>query len=90
MKTLMLWLIQLYRVGISPLFPPRCRFYPSCSAYAAEAIRVHGALKGSGMAVVRVCKCQPFHPGGVDLVPGGSHPAPDSAHRETSPTQQDA
>lgn len=61
--------IRFYRKWISPLKPPTCRFYPSCSAYALEAIEVHGAAKGSWLAVKRICKCHPFHPGGVDHVP---------------------
>ena len=48
---------------------PTCRFYPSCSSYALEALRVHGAIRGSALAVARIAKCQPFHPGGFDPVP---------------------
>lgn len=61
--------IRFYRRFISPLKPPTCRFYPSCSAYALEAIEVHGPLKGSLLAGKRIVKCHPFHPGGVDHVP---------------------
>ena len=61
--------IRVYRNYISPLKPPTCRFYPTCSAYAMEAIEVHGAIKGSLLAAKRIAKCHPFHPGGVDLVP---------------------
>ncbi|MGG4219711.1 membrane protein insertion efficiency factor YidD [Paenibacillus jamilae] len=61
--------IKFYRAYISPLKPATCRFYPTCSAYALEAVEVHGALKGSWLAVKRIAKCHPFHPGGVDLVP---------------------
>ncbi|MCG7383573.1 membrane protein insertion efficiency factor YidD [Paenibacillus sp. ACRRY] len=61
--------IRVYRNYISPLKPPTCRFYPTCSAYAMEAIEVHGAFKGSLLAAKRIAKCHPFHPGGVDLVP---------------------
>ncbi|MEC0089976.1 membrane protein insertion efficiency factor YidD [Paenibacillus macquariensis] len=61
--------IVIYRKFISPLKPPTCRFYPTCSAYALEAIEVHGAAKGTWLAVRRIAKCHPFHPGGVDLVP---------------------
>lgn len=61
--------IHVYRKYISPLKPPTCRFYPTCSAYALEAIEVHGALKGSWLAAKRIGKCHPFHPGGIDLVP---------------------
>ncbi len=62
-------LIRVYQRVLRPFMPPLCRFYPSCSDYALEALRVHGAGKGSLLAVKRVCKCHPFHPGGVDLVP---------------------
>lgn len=61
--------IHAYRRWISPLKPPTCRFYPSCSAYALEALDRHGAVKGSWLAVKRICKCHPFHPGGLDPVP---------------------
>jgi len=61
--------IRFYRKFISPLKPPTCRFLPTCSAYALEAIEVHGAAKGSYLAVKRICKCHPFHPGGFDPVP---------------------
>jgi uncharacterized protein len=58
-----------YRRFISPLLPPRCRFEPSCSAYALEALRVHGAGRGLWLAVTRIARCQPFNPGGYDPVP---------------------
>lgn len=61
--------IHFYRKFISPLKPPTCRFYPTCSAYALEAIEVHGPLKGSYLAARRIVKCHPFHPGGLDPVP---------------------
>jgi len=62
-------LVRVYQVVISPLVGPRCRFYPSCSSYAIEAMRVHGALRGSGMAAWRVLRCNPFNDGGLDPVP---------------------
>jgi uncharacterized protein len=65
----LLLLIQLYRKVISPLKPPSCRFYPTCSAYALEAIRKYGALKGGIMALRRVLRCHPLNPGGFDPVP---------------------
>lgn len=68
MKTLMIVCIRFYQLFISPLFPPTCRFYPICSQYAIEAIRKKGALKGGWLAVKRIAKCHPFHPGGYDPV----------------------
>jgi uncharacterized protein len=61
--------IRVYRRFISPLKPPTCRFYPTCSEYALEAIEVHGALKGTWLAARRIGRCHPFHPGGIDPVP---------------------
>ena len=61
--------IHFYRKFISPLTPPSCRFYPTCSAYALEAIDVHGPLKGTWLAVKRIARCHPFNPGGIDYVP---------------------
>jgi putative membrane protein insertion efficiency factor len=61
--------VRFYQRAVSPALPPRCRFSPTCSAYAAEAIELHGAGRGSWLAVRRLAKCAPWHPGGVDLVP---------------------
>ena len=69
MKSVLLFLLKVYRRFVSPLKPPCCRFYPTCSAYAVEAISTYGALRGGFLCVKRVLKCHPFHPGGVDLVP---------------------
>jgi putative membrane protein insertion efficiency factor len=69
MSRLLLALIGGYRRWISPLLGQRCRFAPSCSAYAAEAVAVHGAGRGSWLAVRRIARCHPFHPGGHDPVP---------------------
>jgi putative membrane protein insertion efficiency factor len=71
-------LIVAYRQLLSPLLGPRCRFHPSCSTYALEAVRVHGAAKGTALATWRVCRCNPWNAGGVDLVPdqGRWIPAP--------------
>jgi len=72
-------LISGYRRFISPLLGPRCRFAPSCSAYALEAVREHGALRGTWLAVRRIGRCHPFNPGGFDPVPPALH------GRRTSP-----
>ena len=69
MKRLLLLLIHFYRSGISPLMPPHCRYYPTCSAYAAEAIERYGARRGGWMALKRILRCHPFHAGGYDPVP---------------------
>ncbi|MCA1822299.1 MAG: membrane protein insertion efficiency factor YidD [Pseudonocardiaceae bacterium] len=62
-------ILAFYRRWISPFLPPSCRFYPSCSAYAIEALTVHGALRGAWLTVRRLLRCGPWHPGGVDPVP---------------------
>ena len=70
MKYPFLGLIKLYQMTISRLLPAdTCRFYPSCSHYGYEAIDKYGALKGGWLAIKRIAKCQPFHPGGFDPVP---------------------
>ena len=69
MRWVLLKMIWVYRRFLSPLKPPICRFYPTCSTYADEAIRTHGVVNGSFLTVKRICKCHPFHPGGVDPVP---------------------
>ncbi|REH84972.1 membrane protein insertion efficiency factor YidD [Staphylococcus felis] len=69
MKTVLIGLIRIYQRFISPLTPPSCRFYPTCSNYTLEAIRVHGAIKGTWLGVKRILKCHPFHKGGFDPVP---------------------
>ena len=69
MKRILLALIAGYRLLLSPLLGPNCRFYPTCSAYASEALEVHGALRGGWLAVKRISKCHPWHPGGFDPVP---------------------
>lgn len=66
-QKLILGLIAAYRLLVGPLLPPACRFYPSCSEYASESVTRHGPLKGSWRAILRLLKCHPFHPGGVDL-----------------------
>jgi putative membrane protein insertion efficiency factor len=66
MKRCGLWIILAYQKWVSPLLGPRCRFYPSCSQYAYDAISHYGLCKGGILAVKRLSKCHPFHPGGVD------------------------
>lgn len=66
---LLVMLVRGYQVGISPWLPPACRYTPSCSQYAIEALQRHGALKGSWLAGRRLLRCHPFRPGGYDPVP---------------------
>ncbi|MCB1112146.1 MAG: membrane protein insertion efficiency factor YidD [Chlamydiales bacterium] len=61
-------IIKAYQICISPFLGQACRFYPSCSEYAIEAINIHGIIRGSWMTVKRLCKCHPWHPGGCDPV----------------------
>jgi putative membrane protein insertion efficiency factor len=69
MRVLLIALIRGYQWFISPLLGNHCRFYPSCSQYAREAIERHGAVRGVWLAIQRVARCHPWHPGGVDPVP---------------------
>ena len=69
MRKILIWLIRAYQLLISPLFGNHCRFYPSCSQYAVEAINRYGVLMGGWLALRRVLRCHPWHPGGVDPVP---------------------
>jgi uncharacterized protein len=69
LKFIFIKLIRFYQVAISPLKPPTCRFYPTCSQYGLESVKRFGAIRGGYLAVIRILKCHPFHPGGVDPVP---------------------
>ncbi|GAA3670281.1 hypothetical protein GCM10022237_32610 [Nocardioides ginsengisoli] len=84
---LLIGLVRGYQLVISPLLGPTCRYYPSCSAYALEALRVHGAIKGTWLAVRRLLRCHPWAPGGVDHVPPrhrhGDDPSPARTERDS-------
>jgi putative membrane protein insertion efficiency factor len=69
MQTALIALLRFYKLAVSPLLGNRCRFYPSCSDYAREAIQYHGAAHGTYLAAKRLCRCHPFSAGGIDLVP---------------------
>ena len=69
MKILLIWLVRGYKIVISPLFLPTCRFHPTCSTYAIDAIDRFGAWRGSILAMRRILRCHPLHPGGYDPVP---------------------
>ena len=69
MKTLLILGVRAYQVALGPLLPSSCRYYPSCSAYAIEALERHGAWRGTWLSVRRILRCHPFRPGGYDPVP---------------------
>ncbi|TWE02758.1 hypothetical protein FB550_104312 [Neobacillus bataviensis] len=69
LKKVFILLIRFYQTVISPIKPPTCRFYPTCSQYGLEAVQRFGAIKGGWLTIKRISKCHPFHPGGVDPVP---------------------
>lgn len=69
MRKILIFLIGIYRYAISPLMGPHCRFYPSCSCYAQMALEQYGVLRGGWLAIRRLARCHPWHPGGVDPVP---------------------
>jgi len=68
-QRLLIGAIRVYQIALSPYFGNQCRFYPTCSEYAKEAVARHGALKGAWLAVRRIGRCHPYHPGGHDPVP---------------------
>ncbi|MDA0409661.1 membrane protein insertion efficiency factor YidD [Levilactobacillus brevis] len=69
MRHILIWFVRGYQRFISPLFPPTCRYYPTCSTYMVQALSKHGALKGILMGLARILRCQPFVRGGIDPVP---------------------
>lgn len=69
MRTVLIWLLRAYRFAISPLYGQVCKYHPTCSAYALEAVETHGAVRGTVMAVRRVLRCHPWSSGGYDPVP---------------------
>lgn len=69
MKTLLVALLRAYQYAISPLLGRNCRFVPTCSEYAVEAVKKYGAARGGWLGLKRVCRCHPWHPGGYDPVP---------------------
>ena len=73
---LMIGAIRLYQLTLSPVLGTNCRYYPSCSAYAAEAVRLHGPLRGGWLALRRILRCHPWSEGGVDPVPPAVHSPP--------------
>jgi uncharacterized protein len=75
--------LRLYRRFVSPYLPPVCRFHPSCSAYAIEALQVHGPVLGGWLTVRRLLRCAPWHPGGYDPVPAPGRPVVDTTAEET-------
>ncbi len=69
MKYILIFIIKIYKKIISPLLPPACRFYPTCSDYTMQAIRRFGAIRGTMLGIWRLCRCNPFNDGGIDPVP---------------------
>ncbi|MFM8840908.1 MAG: membrane protein insertion efficiency factor YidD [bacterium] len=69
MKVVLIFILRFYRSAISPFLGNNCRFHPTCSVYAMQAIEKHGAMRGSWLALRRIGKCHPGHPGGIDEVP---------------------
>jgi putative membrane protein insertion efficiency factor len=74
MKAILVALMKAYRYAVSPLLGQNCRFEPSCSEYAIEALQTHGAFKGSFLSAGRICRCHPWHAGGFDPVPPRTSP----------------
>jgi putative membrane protein insertion efficiency factor len=87
----LIWLVRAYQLVVSPMQPPSCRYYPSCSSYAVRALERHGALRGTWLAVRRLLRCHPWTPGGVDHVPGTPEAAAwEEQERAESQTEESA
>ncbi|MFT5575473.1 MAG: putative membrane protein insertion efficiency factor [Bermanella sp.] len=90
MRSILIALVRAYRYLISPLMASHCRFYPSCSVYALDALEQHGSLRGSALALKRIARCHPFNPGGYDPVPESEtckEALCKHSHDATQPTQ---
>jgi putative membrane protein insertion efficiency factor len=74
MRKVVIWLLRVYQYAISPFLGNHCRFYPSCSSYAVEAVSRYGVVKGMGISLKRLSRCHPWHEGGVDPVPDLKEP----------------
>ncbi|MBW4494041.1 MAG: membrane protein insertion efficiency factor YidD [Oscillatoria princeps RMCB-10] len=85
MKVLLMGLIRGYRIFISPLFPPVCRFQPTCSQYALQAIERFGPWRGGWMGIKRILRCHPFHAGGYDPVPEAAETAAEKTRDDSTP-----
>ena len=88
MRSILIAPIRAYRYLISPLMAGHCRFHPTCSAYALEALEEHGSVRGSALALKRLARCHPFNPGGYDPVPLAEHRSGNNLHPDANqPTQ---
>ncbi len=87
MKYLLIGLLKAYRFAISPLYGDVCRYYPSCSAYALEAVQVHGSIRGTWLAGRRLLRCHPWARGGLDPVPPKRHAPVSVGNRDSTPSQ---